>query len=237
MIKMENINKYYEGDTYKIHALKDISLDVSEGEYVAIMGKSGSGKTTLLNILGFLDVPSDGNFIFMGENVSKSSAKMLWKYRKDNIGFVFQHFALINHCTVYENVALPLNAAGIRGRECKKRVFAQLESLGIYDLRGKYPGQISGGQKQRVAIARALVAEPKIILADEPTGALDAGTGSELLSILDEIHKTGKTIIMVTHDINVAERTDRIMVIEDGKLADDRLTNGEKSTDNKTISS
>lgn len=225
MIKLENLNKYYVGDTYKIHALDNVSLSVEDGEYIAIMGKSGSGKTTLLNILGFLDVPTDGSFMFLDTDVSKLTPAKLWKYRKNYIGFVFQHFVLINHCTVYENVVLPLNAAGVSKRECKKRVYEQLENLGIYDLKDKYPGQISGGQKQRVAIARALVGNPRIILADEPTGALDRNTSEELMDVFDRIHKGGKTIIMVTHDINVAERTDRIVTIEDAKIVSDRKNN------------
>lgn len=218
MIQLENINKLYEGDAYSIKALEDISLSVREGEYVSIMGRSGSGKTTLLNILGFLDVPTDGTFLFNGEDVSTLSPGQLWKYRKNHIGFIFQHFALMNHYTVYENVALPLNARGISARECKKRVNAQLEQLGISDLSDKYPGQISGGQKQRVAVARALVGNPELILADEPTGALDYNTGMELMDIFEQIHKTGKTIIMVTHDKNLARRTERIITIEDAKI-------------------
>lgn len=227
MITLKNINKFYVGDTYKIQALENISLSIEAGEYMAIMGKSGSGKTTLLNILGFLDVPTDGSFIFMDKDVSKLTPSKLWKYRKNNIGFVFQHFVLINHCTVYENVVLPLNAAGVPKSECKQRVYEQLKNLGIYELKDKYPGQISGGQKQRVAIARALVGNPGIILADEPTGALDRNTSEELMDVFDGIHKSGKTIIMVTHDINIAERTDRIVTIEDAKIVSDRRNNKE----------
>lgn len=221
MIRLENINKIYRGDMYSIQALENVSLSVNEGEYIAIMGRSGSGKTTLLNIMGFLDVPTEGKFFFMDEDVSNLSSKQLWKHRRNHIGFVFQHFVLINHCTVYENVALPLNARGLSSKECRKKVCAQLEQLGILDLKDKYPGQISGGQKQRVAIARALVGNPKLILADEPTGALDYNTGLELMSIFEQIHKSGKTIILVTHDKNIAQHTERLITIEDTKLVED----------------
>ncbi|MDE5777984.1 MAG: ABC transporter ATP-binding protein [Lachnospiraceae bacterium] len=221
MIKLTNVNKLYKGETYSIKALDDISLSVSEGEFLSVMRRSGSGKTTLLNLLGFLDVLTEGEFMFMGEDVSRLSPRQLWKYRKNHIGFIFQHFALIDHCTVYENVALPLNAGGISKKECKKRACESLEQLGISDLKDKYPGQISGGQKQRVAIARALVGRPKLILADEPTGALDYNTGLELMDIFEQIHKTGKTIIMVTHDKNIAQCTERIITIEDAKLISD----------------
>ena len=221
MIKLTNINKSYKGETYSIKALEDISLSVSEGEFIAIMGRSGSGKTTLLNILGFLDVFTEGEFIFMGEDVSRLSPRQLWKYRKNHIGFIFQHFALIDHCTVYENTVLPLSARGISKKECKRRVYESLEQLGILDLKDKYPAQISGGQKQRVAIARALVGNPQLILADEPTGALDYNTGLELMNIFEQIHKAGKTIIMVTHDKNIAQHTERIITIEDAKLISD----------------
>lgn len=218
MIHLENINKVYEGDTYKIQALKNISLKIGEGEFVSIMGRSGSGKTTLLNIMGFLDVPTDGKFLFMGEDVSELSLKKLWRYRRENIGFVFQNFALIHHCNVFDNVALPLEAVGIPRRERIKRVNAVLETVGISDLKGKYPPQISGGQRQRVAIARALVKNPPIILADEPTGSLDVRTGDEILDVFREINDDGKTVILVTHDEKLARRTDRMLVLEEAGL-------------------
>lgn len=222
MISLKNINKCYVGDTYNIQALESISFDINEGEFVSIMGKSGSGKTTLLNILGFLDVPDSGDFYFMGNDVSKLSARKLWKYRKDYIGFVFQNFALINHCSVYENVILPLEAVGMKRREYRKKALEMLEMLGILELKDKFPGQISGGQKQRVAIARALVGESKVILADEPTGALDAKTSIEIMNVLKEINGMGKTIILVTHDEDIAKMTKRIITIEDAKIVADR---------------
>lgn len=221
MIQLKSVNKIYEGDTYKIHALKNISLNINQGEFVSIMGRSGSGKTTLLNIMGFLDVPTDGEFLFMGEDVSELSLKKLWRYRRENIGFVFQNFALINHCSVFDNVALPLEAVGTPRREKIKRVNAVLETVGISDLKGKYPSQISGGQRQRVAIARALVKEPRIILADEPTGSLDVRTGDEILDVFQEINDGGKTVILVTHDEKIARRTNRMLVLEEAALAMD----------------
>ncbi len=221
MIKIENLDKYYNGDTYQVQALKNVSLSINEGEYLSIMGRSGSGKTTLLNILGFLDTPTSGNFFFQGEDVSKLTVKNLWKYRKNNIAFVFQHFALMNQQTVFDNVALPLCAKGVSRRRAKTMVEEQLEKLGILELKNKYPNQISGGQKQRVAIARALVTEAKVLLADEPTGALDYSTGQELMKIFQEIHKQGTTIVLVTHDRNIAEQTNRIVTIQDSEIVGD----------------
>lgn len=223
MIKIRNMDKYYKGDTYKVQALKKISLDIEEGEYLSIMGRSGSGKTTLLNILGFLDTPTSGSFEFLGEEVSNLSVKKLWEYRKNNVAFVFQHFALMNQKTVFDNVALPLCAKGVSRKKAKSLVEEQLEKLGIKDLEYKYPTQISGGQKQRVAIARALVAKAKLLLADEPTGALDYGTGQELMEIFHEIHKQGTTIVLVTHDRNIAEQTNRIVTIQDSEIVDDEI--------------
>jgi putative ABC transport system ATP-binding protein len=221
MIKLNNVNKVYEGDTYKIQALKNINLDIEEGEFISIMGRSGSGKTTLLNIIGFLDVPTSGKFTFMGEDVSDISDKKLWRYRRDNIGFVFQNFALINHCNVFDNIALPLEAVGVSHREKIRKVNDILDMVGISELKNKYPGQISGGQKQRVAIARALVGNPNIILADEPTGALDTSTGDDILSIFKDINDNGKTVIIVTHDEKVANQTNRLIKLEKGCIVYD----------------
>lgn len=230
MIQLNEVNKYYIGDTYKVHALDSVSFSISEGEFVSVMGRSGSGKTTLLNILGFLDVPSSGEFLFLDQDVSKLSQKELWRFRRDYIGFVFQHFALINHCTVMENAALPLEATGVKRKERSHRVCDVLDMLGILDLKDKYPGRISGGQRQRVAIARALVCNPKIILADEPTGALDQNTGSELLDILAEVNKMGKTIVLVTHDEKIAQRTKRIITIDTGRVVSDERVEQRKES-------
>ena len=228
MIRLENINKLYEGDTYKIQALQDITLTIGEGEFVSIMGRSGSGKTTLLNIIGFLDTATSGTFLFGGKDVSHISNKNLWRYRRENIGFVFQNFALIDHNTVLENVILPLQAMNVSRRETVKKADLLLERMGIAEMKHKYPSQISGGQKQRVAIARALVADPKIILADEPTGALDADTAEEIMQIFQEIHAQGKTVVIVTHDDKIAAKTNRLIRLEKGTIVEDKPLVGER---------
>ena len=230
MIRLENINKLYEGDTYKIQALQDITLTIWEGEFVSIMGRSGSGKTTLLNILGFLDTATSGTFLFGGKDVSHISGKNLWRYRRENIGFVFQNFALIDHNTVLENVILPLQAMNVSRREAVKKADRLLDRMGIAEMKHKYPSQISGGQKQRVAIARALVADPKIILADEPTGALDADTAEEIMQIFQEIYAQGKTVVIVTHDDKIAAKTNRLIRLEKGTIVEDKPLAGERGT-------
>ena len=230
MIRLENINKLYEGDTYKIQALQDITLTIGEGEFVSIMGRSGSGKTTLLNIIGFLDTATSGTFLFGGKDVSHISGKNLWRYRRENIGFVFQNFALIDHNTVLENVILPLQAMNVSRREAVKKADRLLDRMGIAEMKHKYPSQISGGQTQRVAIARALVADPKIILADEPTGALDADTAEEIMQIFQEIHAQGKTVVIVTHDDKIAAKTNRLIRLEKGTIVEDKPLAGERGT-------
>lgn len=230
MIRLENINKLYEGDTYKIQALQDITLTIGEGEFVSIMGRSGSGKTTLLNIIGFLDTATSGTFLFGGKDVSHISGKNLWRYRRENIGFVFQNFALIDHNTVLENVILPLQAINVSKREAVKKADRLLDRMGIAEMKHKYPSQISGGQKQRVAIARALVADPKIILTDEPTGALDADTAEEIMQIFQEIHAQGKTVVIVTHDDKIAAKTNRLIRLEKGTIVEDKPLAGERGT-------
>lgn len=230
MIRLENINKLYEGDTYKIQALQDITLTIGESEFVSIMGRSGSGKTTLLNIIGFLDTATSGTFLFGGKDVSHISSKNLWRYRRENIGFVFQNFALIDHNTVLENVILPLQAMNVSRREAVKKADHLLDRMGIAEMKHKYPSQISGGQKQRVAIARALVADPKIILADEPTGALDADTAEEIMQIFQEIHAQGKTVVIVTHDDKIAAKTNRLIRLEKGTIVEDKPLAGERGT-------
>mgnify|MGYP000687749708 FL=1 len=230
MIRLENINKLYEGDTYKIQALQDITLTIGEGEFVSIMGRSGSGKTTLLNIIGFLDTATSGTFLFGGKDVSHISSKNLWRYRRENIGFVFQNFALIDHNTVLENVILPLQAMNVSRREAVKKADHLLDRMGIAEMKHKYPSQISGGQKQRVAIARALVADPKIILADEPTGALDADMAEEIMQIFQEIHAQGKTVVIVTHDDKIAAKTNRLIRLEKGTIVEDKPLAGERGT-------
>ena len=213
-----------------IQALQDITLTIGEGEFVSIMGRSGSGKTTLLNIIGFLDTATSGTFLFGGKDVSHISSKNLWRYRRENIGFVFQNFALIDHNTVLENVILPLQAMNVSRREAVKKADHLLDRMGIAEMKHKYPSQISGGQKQRVAIARALVADPKIILADEPTGALDADTAEEIMQIFQEIHAQGKTVVIVTHDDKIAAKTNRLIRLEKGTIVEDKPLAGERGT-------
>lgn len=221
MISLSNICKVYTGDTYKITALENITIDIHDGDFVSIMGRSGSGKTTLLNILGFLDKPTSGKFIYDDMDVSDLSMKKMWKLRRENIGFVFQNFALIENNTVFENTILPLQAVNVPRKQAIKMTNEILTSLGIYDLKKKYPGQISGGQKQRVAIARALIANPKMILADEPTGALDSETGNEIMDIFKEINKEGKTVVIVTHDEKISAKTKRRIRLEESKIVED----------------
>ena len=221
MIHLKNVGRIYEGDTYRIAALENINLNVNEGEFISIMGRSGSGKTTLLNLIGFLDTPTDGQYSFDGKDVSNITVSKLWKYRRKNIGFVFQNFALIDTNTVYENVILPLQAVSMPHRQLKERAYEMLECVGISDIKNKYPSQISGGQKQRTAIARALANDPRIILADEPTGALDTETGDAIIELFRDINQKGKTIIIVTHDDKVAEKTRRRVRLEKGQIVED----------------
>ena len=221
MIHLKNVGRIYEGDTYRIAALENINLNVNEGEFISIMGRSGSGKTTLLNLIGFLDTPTDGQYSFDGKDVSNITVSKLWKYRRKNIGFVFQNFALIDTNTVYENVILPLQAVGMPHRQLKERAYEMLERVGISDIKNKYPSQISGGQKQRTAIARALANDPRVILADEPTGALDTETGDAIIELFRDINQKGKTIIIVTHDDKVAEKTRRRVRLEKGQIVED----------------
>lgn len=218
MIKINGLSKIYKNGDVSTYALNDINLKIDKGEMVAIMGPSGSGKSTLLNILGLIDKPTKGKYIFNNENILKIRGVKLARFRGDNIGFVFQYFALLNDYTVYDNVTLPLvyKKNSYKG----KRSLAKnlLKQMGMEEHISKNVSQLSGGQQQRVSIARALIGEPSLILADEPTGALDQKTGMDIMDILKEINGEGKTIIIVTHDINVAKRCERIINIVDGKI-------------------
>jgi putative ABC transport system ATP-binding protein len=218
MIRLANIKKSYNGNGVSTTALRGISMDVRDGEMVAIVGPSGSGKTTLLNIIGCMDTATDGIYFCNGVEVSALKKREMEKFRKENISFIFQQFALLNDYTVYENIELPLRVQNIPGRERKRIVRNILEKLNIEELEKKYPTQISGGQQQRCAIARAVVAGGNIILADEPTGALDGATGQEILDVLKQLNRTGKTVILVTHDMRIAQQTQRIIWIEDGRV-------------------
>ncbi len=216
MIELKNIKKIYSKDGISTEALKDISLSIEKGEMIAIMGRSGSGKTTLLNILGCMDTLTEGEYIFGDEHVEKLSLKQMDMFRKDHISFVFQNFALMNQYTAFENIEMPLLIGKSNKKERKDKVNKVLELVGITELADKLPTKMSGGQQQRCAIARALVTDSDIILADEPTGALDEKTGTEIMDLFESLNKQGKTVIIVTHDKMVAERCKRIIHIKDG---------------------
>ena len=222
MLELKNIGKVYRGSSVETVALKGVSLSVEEGEYVAIMGTSASGKSTLLNILGGIDRPTEGSYFFGDSDISACSMKKLHEFRRDHIGFVFQNFALMNRYTVYENVELPLLPRRTGRAERKKRVTELLGAVGLSGLEKKKPLELSGGQQQRCAIARALVSDPELLLADEPTGALDQKTGAEIMELFDRIHREGKTVILVTHDPGVAEHAERLIRIEDGCIKSDK---------------
>lgn len=218
MIRLKNIFKSYEISKNKVFALKNINLNIAEGEFVSVIGHSGSGKSTLLNIMGFLDTADSGSFYFDGRNVSFLSQSKLSKIRGREIGFVFQSFNLIPSLTAFENVCLPLVYMGMSLKERRKIGEAALKSVGLGDRMKHLPNQLSGGQMQRVAVARALAINPKIILADEPTGNLDADSSREVLFLLKDFVKSGKTVVMVTHDEKIANTTDRIIRITNGEI-------------------
>lgn len=222
MIRLEKISKIYDAKIDTTKALDNVSLQINDGELVAIMGPSGSGKSTLLNILGCMDTATEGKYYVDDVEVSMLKKSQRDSFRKKNIGFVFQHFALMDYYTAYENIELPLIANNVRKSERKKIVQKQLEHLGITSQRNKLPKKMSGGQQQRVAIARALVTNVDLILADEPTGALDQKTGQEVLALLKEINSTGKTVIIVTHDEKIAADCNRVIMIQDGRIRDDK---------------
>ena len=218
MIEMQHLDKSYWADKTEVPVLKDVCLSVEEGEYVSIMGPSGSGKSTLMNIIGCLDVPSGGTYLLDGESVSEKSDKELSKLRNSTIGFVFQNFNLLPRETALENVALPLLYGGVGRRERTQRAKEELEKVGLGDRLTFFPTQLSGGQKQRVAIARAMVGRPKLLLADEPTGALDTASGKQIMELFRELNRQGVTIVMITHEAEIAAYADRILYIRDGEL-------------------
>lgn len=217
MIKITDLEKYYATEEVKTIALNKFSFTVKEGEFVAVMGPSGCGKSTLLNILGLLDDPDGGSFVFNGIEVSDFNERKRANLRKHNIGFVFQSFNLIDELTVFENVELPLIYIGVKAAERKVRVEAVLEKMQIMHRRKHFPQQLSGGQQQRVAVARAVVNNPKLILADEPTGNLDSVNGNEVMNLLTELNEAGTTIIMVTHSEHDAKYSHRIIRMLDGQ--------------------
>lgn len=202
----------------KVEALKNVNFSVEQGEYVAIMGESGSGKTTLLNILAALDKPTEGNVILDGNNLSKLKESQISAFRRDNLGFVFQDFNLLDTFTLEDNIYLPLVLSGTPYKKMHERLMPIAERLGISSLLKKYPYEVSGGQKQRAAAARALITNPKLILADEPTGALDSRASDELLHLFTEINHSGQTIVMVTHSVKAASTAGRVLFIRDGEV-------------------
>ena len=230
MLRLEQVNKFYRVGTHKLHVLRDVDLAIEDGELVAIMGASGSGKSTLLNILGILDDYDSGNY-WLGDTLIKDlSESRAAHYRNRFIGFVFQSFNLLPFKTALENVALPLYYQGM-GRRKRNAVAAQyLDRVGLLDWKDHTPAEMSGGQKQRVAIARALIGKPRLILADEPTGALDSETSQQIMNLLGEINASGITVLVVTHDADVAARTHRTIRLHDG-----RIVSGEVRTSNPNL--
>ena len=224
MIDIENVSKVYTLGESEVRALDGINLHIAQGEMTAIMGPSGSGKSTLLAILGCLDVPSGGTYTLDGVSVEKLNDDELATVRSRKIGFVFQQFNLLARTNALENVMLPLTYAGISGKDRKDRALEALERVGLGDRTHHAPNELSGGQQQRVAIARALVNEPAILLADEPTGALDSKTGVEIMQLFQSLHKAGgQTVILVTHDAYLARHTDRIIKLSDGRIVSDEV--------------
>lgn len=222
VIEIRNIIRDFPLGQETVHVLKGIDLDIKSGDYIAIMGPSGSGKSTLMNLLGCLDTPTSGSYILNGKDVSKMSDDELAEIRNHEIGFVFQTFNLLPRTTALENVALPMIYAGISKKDRTKRAEEVLEDVGLADRMDHKPNQLSGGQRQRVAMGRALVNNPSIILADEPTGNLDSKTSEEIMDLLDEIHSNGNTVIVVTHEEDIAAKAHRIIRLIDGMVDSDK---------------
>ena len=219
ILEMHDICKDYPMGKSVNHILKHIDLEVEEGEYLAIMGPSGSGKTTLMNLIGCLDVPTSGSYLLNGQDITKCSPKQLAEVRNKELGFVFQSFNLLPKLTAVENVALPLLYGGVKKAERLERARQALETVGLSDRVDHRPDQLSGGQCQRVAIARAIVGKPKLLLADEPTGALDSASGAAVMELFRQLHESGSTIIMITHDRSIAKHAAKLMTIRDGVLS------------------
>ena len=221
IIHLQQISKLYKIGTQEIHALRGVDLQIDEGEYLTIVGPSGSGKSTLMQLIGCLDIPSQGKLLLDGVDISKASNSDLSTLRNQKIGFVFQSFNLLPRLNVLQNVELPMIYAQISSKERTKRALAAIESVGLKDRSLNRPSQLSGGQCQRVAIARALVNHPRIILADEPTGALDSKTGADILQLFRSLHQKGHTIVMVTHDLKIAAEAPRQIALRDGVVEKD----------------
>ena len=226
LIKTLGIARTYGTRATEVRALKGVNLTVERGEFVAITGPSGSGKSTLMNILSFLDRPTEGRYLFLGEDVSTLGHDRLAAYRNQHIGFVFQGFNLLPRFSAIENVAIPLIYRGVRPMERRERAAALLDAIGLGDRLHHHPPQLSGGEQQRVAIARAMVGNPSLVFADEPTGALDSEKGEQILALFQRLNNLGRTIILITHDPSVARHAKRVISLRDGQLIDDQLHNG-----------
>ncbi|MBQ6539680.1 MAG: ABC transporter ATP-binding protein [Oscillospiraceae bacterium] len=222
LVEMKGICKDYPQGKDTLRVLKDINLNIEEGSYIAIMGPSGSGKTTLMNLMGCLDVPTAGTYFLDGEDIASAGENALAEIRNSRIGFVFQSFYLMPKLSALENVALPLIYAGVPKKERNVRAREALESMGLGERLEFRPNQLSGGQCQRVAIARAMVTHPKILLADEPTGALDSASGEQIMELFSQLNKSGVTIVMITHEQSIADHAEKIYYIFDGELSDGR---------------
>ena len=227
VIRIRDLSREYRMGDETILALRGVSLDIRRNEYLAIMGPSGSGKSTMMNLLGCLDTPTGGEYWLNGHEVSRLSDDDLARVRNREIGFVFQTFNLLPRATALHNVELPLVYAGVSARERRQRAGAALERVGLGERMEHRPNELSGGQRQRVAIARALVNEPSILLADEPTGNLDSVTSEEIMRVFGDLHASGQTVIMVTHEAEIAAHADRVLLLRDGQVESDRLTRGE----------
>ncbi|NYI43169.1 putative ABC transport system ATP-binding protein [Nocardioides aromaticivorans] len=226
IIELEGVRKTYRSGSVEFEALRGIDTSVQPGEYVAVIGPSGSGKSTLMNLLGCLDVPTEGRYVLAGDDTSSLDEAALAAIRNRRIGFVFQQFHLLPSMTALRNVELPLVYAGVSRAERRERAAAALSRVGLAERLDHRPGELSGGQQQRVAVARALVTEPALLLADEPTGNLDSRSTHDVLGLFDELHAAGRTIVLITHEPDVAARAGRNLVIDDGLITEDRLATG-----------
>ncbi len=224
IIRIRNLTRLYDMGGELVHALRGVSLDVARNEYVAIMGPSGSGKSTMMNLLGCLDTPSSGEYWLNGEEVSRLSDNALARVRNREIGFVFQTFNLLPRATALHNVELPLVYAGLSAGERRERARHALDQVGLSNRKDHRPSELSGGQRQRVAIARALVNQPSILLADEPTGNLDSATSEEIMRVFGDLHTAGQTVVMVTHEPDIAANAARVITLRDGRIESDRPT-------------